>query len=121
MRLLSGACHPLRLHGRSRCAEMRVRAVRAIRCASIGLSSASMVIASVVMPPWCPHVGAVGRGLPARVCYVRVGVGSIVPPPTLRQRASADNELILMSAKLREQMLKACLVTFKERSDQSDT
>jgi hypothetical protein len=46
-----------------------------------------MVITSVVMPPWCPHVGAVGRGLPARVCYVRVG--GIVPPPTLRLRASA--------------------------------
>ena len=30
-----------------------------------------------------------GPGSPARVCYVRVGVGSIVPPPTLRQRASA--------------------------------
>ena len=27
------------------------------------------------------HDGAVGRGLPARVCHVRVGVGSIVPPP----------------------------------------
>jgi hypothetical protein len=62
-----------------------------------------MVIASVVMPPsrCCPHVGAVGRGLPARVCYygVRVGVGSIVPVPTLRQRASAENELKLESAR----------------------
>ncbi len=62
---------------------------------------ASMVIASVVMPPWCPHVGAVGRGLPARVCYVRVGVGSavyIVPPPTLRREQVRDNELSWVSA-----------------------
>ncbi len=64
-----------------------------------------MVIASVpvAMPPWCPHVGAVGRGLPARVCYVRVGVGSIVPPSTLRQRARADNDLKLFLVSARAQ------------------
>ena len=41
------------------------------------------------------------RGYPARVCYVRVGVGSIIPPPspTLRQRARVlDNELSWVSA-----------------------
>jgi hypothetical protein len=50
----------------------------------------------------CMYVyGAVSLGLPARVCqcYVRVGVGSFVPPPTLRLRAKVrDNELKLESA-----------------------
>jgi hypothetical protein len=65
------------------------------------LSCAFMVIASVVMPPWCPpgHVGAVGRGLPARVCYVRVRVGSIVPPPTLSGEQVRDSELSWVSAR----------------------
>ncbi len=60
--------------------------------ASVVIASVPVVIrVSLVAIASVANVGAVGRGLPARVCYVRVGVGSIVPPgpPTLRQRASA--------------------------------
>ncbi len=39
------------------------------------------------------------RGTTARVRYARVGVGSIVPPPTLRQRAGAEYELSWVSAR----------------------
>ncbi len=51
-----------------------------------------------------PHPRCVGRlrgqlrGLSARVCYVRVGVGSIVPPPTQREQVTVrDNELSWVS------------------------
>jgi hypothetical protein len=62
---------------------------------------AAVVIASV-------GIASVG------IAYICRGSCYEFSPCSAFGEQSADNELILMSAKLREQLLKACLITFKE-------
>ena len=49
------------------------------------------------------------------IAYISRGSCYEFSPCSAFGELGADNELILMSAKLREQLLKACLITFKER------